>query len=142
MLSYGHNQDSSVSTPGLQNKLVLRLPGFILITGAGITGRIQIVFKSLQKSSRFVLLVQLGSDILLLTEVILSGCEQFLCMVTSLSKLSHLYSSVLSLRWKKIGNILLVNCRSIAPANKTEYTYIQARANFWAHNKVKSTHCS
>ena len=44
---------------------------------------------------------QLGSDRLQLPEVILSGCQQFLCMVTSVSKLSHLCSSVLSLRWKK-----------------------------------------
>ena len=53
------------------------------ITSADITYRIHIVFKVLSKGplSNLKLSTQLGSDRLPLPEILLSGCEQFLCIV-------------------------------------------------------------
>ena len=54
------------------------------ITSADIAYRIHIVFKVLPKGplSNLKLSTQLGSDRLPLPEILLSGCEQFLCIVT------------------------------------------------------------
>ena len=104
------------------------LPGFHSITGADITGRIHGVgkktaFKVLLKCppSVFTALTQLGSYIIPPPEVI-SGCEQFLCMVISSKTVAS--TSPATLQMQKTSETYFeskcphatTNCWNMAPA--------------------------